>query len=156
MAGAGGGSSPLLRSPRVVGHAMSTEQDGGLVLTALAQAIKSRGDPRNVVVHSDRGGIYGAGEYIGKAREHGLRRSMSRSGNPWDNAVVESFFSTLTHERLNRERYGHSRWARQPRVPGVVLDALRSSAWLARVHRMRSWSRPAAPTHNSSRTICRR
>ncbi len=105
MAGAGGGSSPLLRSPRVVGHAMSTEQDGGLVLAALAHAIRSRGEPRNVVVHSDRGGIYGAGEYIGKATAHGLRRSMSRTGNPWDNAVVESFFSTLTQELLNRERF---------------------------------------------------
>ncbi len=95
-----------LFSRRVVGCAMSTEQDGKLSLAALTSALEARGNPRNVLVHSDRGGIYGDDEYVKKAKGHRLRRSMSRTCNPWDNAVIESFFSTLTHELLDRERYG--------------------------------------------------
>ena len=95
-----------LFSRRVVGCAMSTEQDGKLSLAALTSALEARGNPRNVLVHSDRGGIYGDDEYVKKANGHRLRRSMSRTRNPWDNAVIESFFSTLTHELLDRERYG--------------------------------------------------
>jgi putative transposase len=95
-----------LFSRRVVGCAMSTEQDGKLSLAALTSALEARGNPRNVLVHSDRGGIYGDDEYVKKAKGNRLRRSMSRTRNPWDNAVIESFFSTLTHELLDRERYG--------------------------------------------------
>ena len=95
-----------LFSRRVVGCAMSTEQDGRLSVAALASALEARGSPRNVVVHSDRGGIFGDGDFVRKAQEHGMRRSMSRTSNPWDNAVIESFFSTLTFELLERERYG--------------------------------------------------
>jgi len=94
-----------LFSRRVVGCAMSTEQDGKLSLAALTSALEARGNPRDVIVHSDRGGIYGGDEYVRKADEHRLRRSMSRTRNPWDNAVIESFFSTLTFELLDRERY---------------------------------------------------
>jgi putative transposase len=95
-----------LFSRRVVGCAMSTEQDGKLSVAALASALEARGNPRNVIVHSDRGGIYGDDEYVKKANANRLRRSMSRTRNPWDNAVIESFFSTLTHELLDHERYG--------------------------------------------------
>jgi putative transposase len=95
-----------LFSRRVVGCAMSTEQDGKLSLAALTSALEARGNPRNVLVHSDRGGIYGDDEYVKRAKGNRLRRSMSRTRNPWDNAVIESFFSTLTHELLDRERYG--------------------------------------------------
>jgi putative transposase len=95
-----------LFSRRVVGCAMSTEQDGRLSVAALASALEARGNPRNVVVHSDRGGIFGDRDFVRKAQEHGMRRSMSRTSNPWDNAVIESFFSTLTFELLERERYG--------------------------------------------------
>ena len=92
-------------SRRVVGCAMSTEQDGKLSVAALTSALEARGNPRNVIVHSDRGGIYGDDDYVKKANAHRLRRSMSRTSNPWDNAVIESFFSTLTHELLDHERY---------------------------------------------------
>jgi putative transposase len=95
-----------LLSRRVVGCAMPTEQDGKLSLAALTSALEARGNPRNVMVHSDRGGIYGDEEYVKTATQHQLRRSMSRTRNPWDNAVIESFFSTLTHELLDHERYG--------------------------------------------------
>jgi transposase InsO family protein len=94
-----------LFSRRVVGCAMSTEQDGKLSLAALTSALKARGNRRNVLVHSDRGGIYGDEEYVKKTTQRQLRRSISRTRNPWDNAVIESFFSTLTHELLKHERY---------------------------------------------------
>jgi putative transposase len=94
-----------LFSRRVVGCAMSTEQDGTLSLAALTSAIEARGHPKNVLIHSDRGGIYGDDEYVRKTKEACMRRSMSRTKNPWDNAVIESFFSTLTFELLDRERY---------------------------------------------------
>jgi len=72
---------------------MSTEQDGKRSLAALTSALEARGNPRDVIVHSDRGGIYGGDEYVKKAKGQRLRRSMSRTRNPWDNAVIESFFS---------------------------------------------------------------
>jgi transposase InsO family protein len=92
-------------SRRVVGCAMSTEQDGALSLAALTSAIEARGEPRRVLVHSDRGGIYIDEEYVRKAKALGMRRSMSRACNPWDNAVIESFFRTLRFELLDRGKY---------------------------------------------------
>lgn len=94
-----------LFSRRVVGCAMSTEQDGRLSGAALASALEARGMPRGVMVHSDRGGIYGGEEYVKRTKGLGIRRSMSRTRNPWDNAVIESFFSTLRFELLDRERF---------------------------------------------------
>lgn len=102
-----------LFSRRVVGCAMSTEQDGKLSLAALTSALEARGNPRNVLVHSDRGGIYGDDEYVKRAKGNRLRRSMSRTRNPWDNAVIESFFSTLTFELLSRNRYADHGSARR-------------------------------------------
>lgn len=102
-----------LFSRRVVGCAMSTEQDGKLSLAALTSAIEARGAPRRVLVHSDRGGIYIDDAYVRKARGLGMRRSMSRARNPWDNAVIESFFSTLRFELLDREKYSDPEHAQQ-------------------------------------------
>ena len=85
---------------------MSTEQDGKLSVAAPTSALGARGNPRNVIVHSDHAGIYGDDEYVKKANVHRLRRSTSRTSNPWDNAVIESSLSTLTHELLDHERYG--------------------------------------------------
>ncbi len=94
-----------LFSRRVVGCAMSTEQDGKLSLAALTSAVEARGVAAGVVLHSDRGGIYGGDEYVTHLKRLGIRRSMSRTRNPWDNAVIESFFSTLRFELLDRMRF---------------------------------------------------
>jgi len=94
-----------LFSRRIVGCAMSTVQDGDLSVSALASAMRARGSPRGVLVHSDGGGIYGDEDYLKKLEEHGVKRSMSRKRNPWDNAVIESFFSTLRFELLCRTRF---------------------------------------------------
>ncbi len=67
--------------------------------------MRARGSPRGVLVHSDGGGIYGDEDYLRKLDEHGVKRSMSRKRNPCDNAVIESFFSTLRFELLCRTRF---------------------------------------------------
>ena len=94
-----------LFSRRVVGCAMSSEHDGTLSLAALTSAIAARGVPKRVMLHSDRGGIYGDDAYVTTMQRFGIKRSMSRTSNPWDNAVIESFFSTLRFELLDRERF---------------------------------------------------
>ncbi len=102
-----------LFSRRVVGCAMSTEQDGKLSIAALASAVETRGASKCLMIHSDRGGIYGDQDYLDKIGEIGIKRSMSRTSNPWDNAVIESFFSTLHFELLSRTRFNNQEDAQQ-------------------------------------------
>jgi len=87
-----------LFSRRVVGWAMSDSNDTALALAALDRAVRSRKPPRSLVHHSDRGSPYGSGDYIKHLETFGMRRSMSRKGDCWDNAVAESFFSSLEFE----------------------------------------------------------
>lgn len=87
-----------LYSRRVVGWAMERTIAATLVTTALMMAIMRRGRPRGVIFHSDRGSQYASEELRRKLQEYGLRQSMSRKGNCWDNAPTESFFSTLKTE----------------------------------------------------------
>ena len=68
----------------------SVAKDPDLSVSALASAMRARGSPCGVLVHSDGGGIYGDEEYLKKLEQHGVKRSMSRKKNPWDNAVIES------------------------------------------------------------------
>lgn len=87
-----------LYSRRVVGWAMSENNDEALTLAALQMAIEQRRPRRGLVHHSDRGATYAGGTYQDVLAKHGIVCSMSRKGNCWDNAVVESFFSTLDIE----------------------------------------------------------
>ncbi len=87
-----------LFSRKVVGWSMSDAIDRHLVLGALDMALKSRQPPRGLVHHSDRGSQYASAEYQQALAARGMECSMSRKGNCWDNAVVESFFSTLKQE----------------------------------------------------------
>jgi putative transposase len=87
-----------LFSRRVVGLATSEHNDEQLTLSALHMAIEQRQPDAGIIHHSDRGTTYAAGTYQDVLREHEFVASMSRKGNCWDNAVVESFFSTLDFE----------------------------------------------------------
>jgi len=58
-----------------------------------------------VLLHSDRGAINGEKQFIQRLADRGVKRSMSRKADPWDNAVIESFFSTLHFELLSRQRF---------------------------------------------------
>jgi len=87
-----------LYARRVVSWELSENNDTALALAALREAVRKRRPPPGVLHHSDRGSPYGSGSYIAELAQHGFVRSMSRKGNCWDNAVAESFFSTLEHE----------------------------------------------------------
>ena len=80
---------------------MTTE----LVVRALEQAVAARRPAAGLIHHSDRGSQYCSGEYQALLRGHGLRVSMSRKGNCYDNAPVESFFGTLKTELIHHRRY---------------------------------------------------
>lgn len=87
-----------LCSRRVVGWSMSTTADTRLALAALDMAVMDRLPERGLLHHTDRGVQYTAAEYQSALKRYGFRVSMSKRGNCLDNAVVESFFSTLKRE----------------------------------------------------------
>jgi transposase InsO family protein len=84
-----------LYSRLVVGWAMSQRIDRHLLLNALDMALKGRQPPRGLLHHSDRGSQYASEDYQKLLAARGIQCSMSRKGNCWDNAVAESFFSSL-------------------------------------------------------------
>jgi putative transposase len=94
-----------LFSRRVVGWSMSSSMSAQLVIDALLMAIWRRGAPKELLHHSDQGSQYTAEEFQRLLAEHGIVCSMSRRGDCWDNAAMESFFSTLKIERVNRRHY---------------------------------------------------
>jgi transposase InsO family protein len=89
-----------LGSRRVVGWATDTTLDQSLPLRALTRALRLRRPAPGLQHHSDRGGQYTSTAYQTVLHAHGIVPSMSRSGDCWDNAVVESFFATLKCELL--------------------------------------------------------
>jgi putative transposase len=97
-----------LFSRRVVGWSMSATMTAQLVTDALLMAIWRRGKPDALLHHSDQGSQYTSEQFRRLMADNGVTCSMSRSGNVWDNAVMESFFSTLKIERTDRKVY-HSR-----------------------------------------------
>jgi len=102
-----------LYSRRVVGWAMSTHNDETLTLAALRMAIGQRQPAPGLMHHSDRGTTYASGTYQDVLAQHGMICSMSRKGNCWDNAVVESFFSTLDIECANQRPFSSKSAARR-------------------------------------------
>ena len=94
-----------LFSRRVVGWSMSATMTAQLVTDALVMAIWWRGTPNPVLHHSDRGSQYTSEPFQRLLDDHGVTCSMSRAGNVWDNAVMESFFSSLKTERTAAKRY---------------------------------------------------
>ena len=87
-----------LYSRKVIGWSMSERIDKRLVLDALEMALIRRKPQSQVLHHTDRGAIYASDEYRQRLHEHQLSSSMSRKGDCYDNAVAESFFSTLKNE----------------------------------------------------------
>src|SRR5262245_11974450 len=83
---------------RVVGWSMQPSLERGLVLTALTHALQRRQPPPNLLHHSDRGSQYASADYQALLAEAQMRSSMSRKGDCWDNAAMESFFATLKAE----------------------------------------------------------
>lgn len=94
-----------LFSRRVVGWSMNAAMTTQLVADALVMAIWRRGKPNALLHHSDRGSQYTSEQFQRLMADHGIVCSMSRSGNVWDNAAMESFFSSLKTERVARKVY---------------------------------------------------
>ena len=87
-------------SRRCIGWALDHTLETGLTLTALRMALAARRVHPGLVHHSDRGVQYAADAYTNRLRQHGIRISMGRKGNPYDNAKAESFFKTLKYEEI--------------------------------------------------------
>jgi transposase InsO family protein len=94
-----------LFSRAVVGWAMRENLDRRLTLSALDMALSTRVLSAGLLHHSDQGCQYASGDYQRKLALHGIRCSMSRRGNCWDNAPVESFFGTLKTELVHHQRF---------------------------------------------------
>jgi transposase InsO family protein len=92
-------------SRRVVGWSVQKQIDSALTLEALDLALAQRRTPAGLVHHSDRGVQYACGAYVQRLESHGITLSMSRPGNPWDNAWAESFMKTLKAEEVDGQTY---------------------------------------------------
>ena len=104
-----------LYSRRIVGWAMDDQLATALTVKALEMALQRRGGLTGLLHHSDRGCQYAAAAYQQRLAALGIQRSMSRPGNCWDNAVVESFFATLKTELVQGRQF-HTRQAAKAEI----------------------------------------
>jgi transposase InsO family protein len=106
-------------SRRVIGWAVNRSADQALTLAALRRALVRRQPRPGLLHHSDRGAHYTAATYQRVLATHGITASMSRQGDCWDNAVVESFFASLKGELLV-----DTTWQRRPELTAALHDYL--------------------------------
>jgi transposase InsO family protein len=94
-----------LFSRRVIGWAMSPLLDAPLVIAALRMALSQRRPTKSLIIHSDRGSQFASAAYRHLLTQHGLVPSMARKGNCYDNAFIESFWSSLKYELVYHRRF---------------------------------------------------
>jgi transposase InsO family protein len=92
-------------SRRVIGWHLDDTLADSLTIAALRMALSQRQVQPGLVHHSDRGVQYASGDYTQLLKDHHIDISMSRKGNPWDNAACESFMKTLKYEEVHRTEY---------------------------------------------------
>ncbi len=102
-----------LFSRKIVGWAMDDNLERWLVINALKMAWQSRQPPKGLLHHSDRGSQYACNDYQQVLNKNNICCSMSRKGNGYDNAVMESFFATLKQELVYHHQYQDRRKAKQ-------------------------------------------
>jgi transposase InsO family protein len=102
-----------LYSRKVVGWAMDGNMERGLVMNALRMALLARKPQKGLLHHSDRGSQYASNDYQKLLDDNKIACSMSRKGNCYDNAVMESFFATLKQERVYHQHYQNRQQAKQ-------------------------------------------
>ena len=112
-----------LYSRKVVGWSMSSRMKAQLVCDALRMAIWRRRPKAGLIHHSDRGSQYASKAFRQLLKVHGFQGSMSRKGNCWDNAVVESFFGSLKQERVQWRSYQTRNEAQQD-ISGLYFHVL--------------------------------
>lgn len=98
---------------KIVGLAMRSEMTERVVIEALEQAIARQQPKPGLVLHSDRGSQYSSQAYRQLLQQHGFRQSMSRKGNCWDNAPMESFFKTMKVEMIYERTFASKEEAMQ-------------------------------------------
>ena len=118
-----------LFSRKVVGWAMAERQTLELSLAALRMALDQRKPGPGLVHHTDQGSIYASPVYREVLARRGLHASMSRKGNAWDNAVAESFFSSLKNELVH-----HCRFADQAEARSAVFAWIEGFYNRRRIH----------------------
>ena len=126
-----------LFSRRVVGWSMGSNNDTELTLGALDMAIEHRDPQPGLIHHSDRGANYSCNRYQERLSHSELLPSMSRAGDCWDNAVAESFFSTLEFELIERKRFETRELART-----AVFDFIEVFYNRQRSHQTLAYSTP--------------
>lgn len=87
-------------SRKVIGYAIATSMDARLVVEALEMAVARRRPGPDVIHHSDQGIQYASSEYVNELKKYGFQISMAHTGNPYENARMESFFKTLKYEEV--------------------------------------------------------
>jgi transposase InsO family protein len=102
-----------LFSRKIVGWAMDANMERWLVINALKMALQSRHPPKGLLHHSDRGSQYASNDYQQVLNDNNICCSMSRKGNCYDNAVLESFFATLKQELVYHHIYQDRKEAKQ-------------------------------------------
>ncbi|SRT52521.1 IS600 ORF2 [Shigella sonnei] len=104
----------------IVGYAMGERMTKELTGKALFMALRSQRPPAGLIHHSDRGSQYCAYDYRVIQEQSGLKTSMSRKGNCYDNAPMESFWGTLKNESLSHYRFNNRSWIHQ--IPDTSLQ----------------------------------
>ncbi len=127
-----------LYSRKVIGWAMSRRMKAALVVQALIMALMRRGWPREVTFHSDRGSQYASDAVRGRLAQCGLKQSMSRKGDCWDNAPTESFFSTLKTELC-----GHRAFATRAKAQAAIFEYIEIFYNRVRLHSTIGYLTPA-------------
>lgn len=137
-------------SRRVIGWAMADHLGASLAVAALAMALAARRPPwGSLVHHSDRGVQYACTEYAGLLAAHGIAASMSRVGNPYDNAKAERFMRTLKSEEIDGARYRDHR-AAASRI-GAFIDGVYNRQ---RLHSALGYQTPVAfEAEHGARTV---
>ncbi|QFY44439.1 IS3 family transposase [Candidatus Methylospira mobilis] len=102
-----------LYSSQVVGWSMAEHMRTALANDAFLMVVWKRKPEKGLIWHTDRGSQYASESHRMLLKQHGVRQSMSRKGNCWDNAVAESFFHTLKTELIYQENYKTREQAKQ-------------------------------------------
>lgn len=102
-----------LFSRKVIGWALANSLHAQLVVSALQNALQTRTVQPGLIHHSDRGVQYACEDYVQLLQQHGIMISMSRKGNPYDNATLESFMKTLKTEEVYLNEYETENEARE-------------------------------------------
>jgi transposase InsO family protein len=126
-----------LYSRQILGWSVWESLAASGALQALSRALVKRGRPTGVIHHSDRGVQYACGEYRRQLQQHGLTASMSRRGNCYDNAAMESFWSTLKREALEQS----DQWTKD-RVRRELFEYIESVYNRSRFHSALDYQSP--------------